>query len=221
MMENESCYICGEPATTRDHVPPQAIFSAPKPTNLITVPACERCNHDSTLDDEYFRWFITTSSSDMTQAPQLVYDRIFPRAKKRPALLQSLMKGVRKVNLFTKRGVFVKQVPAFTYDKARIKTIVEKIVRGLYWNEKKESYNDKHSEIKFVFYPPSPNEQPPPPPKECQKVLLSSPLNKIGDGKTFAYHYYADPKDDRITIWLLLFFEITGFLVMTNPIDQP
>ena len=211
--------MCGGLAETRDHIPPQAIFSVPKPTNLITVPACKRCNHDSTLDDEYFRWFITTSSSDVPRAQQLVYKRIFKRSRKRPALLQSLMKSAIKVDIFSEGGIFLKQAPAFKYDKGRIQNTIEKIARGLYWHEKKQPFNDKHSEIKFVFYPPPPNKQPPPPPEEFQKALLSSPLNKIGDGKTFAYHYYADPEDNRIIVWLLLFFEITGFLVMTYPIE--
>ncbi len=217
--ETESCYICGGLAETRDHIPPQAIFSNPKPTNLITVPACKRCNHDSTLDDEYFRWFITTSSSDMPKAQKLVCERIFKRSRKRPALLQSIMKGAIKVDIFSRGGIFIKQAPAFKYNKARIQSIIEKIAKGLYWHEKKQPFDDKHCEIKFVLYPPPPNKQPPPPPEGWQRAILSSPLNTIGDGKTFAYHYYADPGDDRITIWLLLFFEITGFLVMTMPVE--
>ena len=212
--------MCGRLAETRDHIPPQAIFSNPKPTNLITVPACKRCNHGSTLDDEYFRWFVTTSSSDMPKAQKLVLERILKRSKKRPALLQGFMKKTIKVDVFSQGGLFIKQVPALKYDRTRVKNIIEKTIRGLYWHKKKQAFDDKYTEIKFVLYLPPPNKQPPFPPEDCQKALLSSPLNIIGDGKTFAYHYYTDPENDRITIWLLLFFEITGILAMTFPKEQ-
>lgn len=51
------CYLCGAPATSLDHIPPKGIFPRPLPakTNLITVPACEKCNGGSKEDDHYFR----------------------------------------------------------------------------------------------------------------------------------------------------------------------
>lgn len=40
------CTYCGEPATTRDHVPPRAF----KPFNTFTVPCCRRCNQEILRD---------------------------------------------------------------------------------------------------------------------------------------------------------------------------
>jgi len=40
---------------TDDHVPPKLLFSKPRPSNLITVPACFPCNNGAGLDDAYFR----------------------------------------------------------------------------------------------------------------------------------------------------------------------
>ncbi len=38
------CYLCGKPATTKDHVPPKTLFAPPRPHNLITLPCCAECN---------------------------------------------------------------------------------------------------------------------------------------------------------------------------------
>ena len=49
------CVICGEYAPkTKEHAPPKAIFPK-KPSDLITVPACEKCQKS---EDEGFRDFI-------------------------------------------------------------------------------------------------------------------------------------------------------------------
>ncbi len=40
------CTYCGEPADTRDHVPPKVVA----PFNRKTVPACHRCNCSILLD---------------------------------------------------------------------------------------------------------------------------------------------------------------------------
>ena len=70
------CIFCGKPATTRDHIPPKGIFPDPMPSDLITVPACESCNSNTKLDDEYFQWLITTGSGENKQTHQLIKDRI-------------------------------------------------------------------------------------------------------------------------------------------------
>jgi hypothetical protein len=83
------CYLCGAPATTRDHIPPRGLFPQPRPNNLITVPACRSCNHDRSLDDEYFRDVVAAGSNDSPQSLNLLYQRIIPRLRKKPLLFWS------------------------------------------------------------------------------------------------------------------------------------
>lgn len=55
----QPCAICGkEEATTSDHIPPRGIFPKPRPSNLITVPTCFRCNHAGSKYDERFRVYL-------------------------------------------------------------------------------------------------------------------------------------------------------------------
>ncbi len=50
------CTYCGRAREiTDDHVPPQNMFPSPRPPDLITVPACRRCNQGFSMEDEYFR----------------------------------------------------------------------------------------------------------------------------------------------------------------------
>lgn len=52
------CAFCGQQfrGKTKDHVPPRGLFGESPKGNLITVPACEKCNNDTSKDDEFFRW---------------------------------------------------------------------------------------------------------------------------------------------------------------------
>ena len=55
---SELCIYCRTAeADTRDHVPPDLLFPPPKPSTLITVPACRPCNQGFQKDDEVSLWF--------------------------------------------------------------------------------------------------------------------------------------------------------------------
>jgi len=218
--QSNICYMCGKPATTGDHIPPKAIYPDPKPTNLITVPACEQCNRDSSHDDEYFRMVVATANSQRPPARKLINQRIIKRARKRPALLQSLLRQARKVDLYSEGGIFLKQCPAFRYDRARMQRTVDKIVRGLFWLEQGYILGDNYVVKEFVLYLPSPNKNPPPPNRELQVGILSLPCKKVGDGKVFAYRCLIDPRYAGVTGWFLEFFETTLIMVMTDAKDD-
>lgn len=48
------CIYCGNPETSREHVPTRCLLEKPFPPNLITVPSCSSCNQAFSLDEEYF-----------------------------------------------------------------------------------------------------------------------------------------------------------------------
>src|SRR5208283_2514674 len=58
------CLYCGRVRPlTRDDVPPKNLFPKPRPSNLITVPSCQKCNQSFMLDDEYFRLVIADADN--------------------------------------------------------------------------------------------------------------------------------------------------------------
>ena len=53
------CVYCGgTDDLTDDHVPPKTIFPKPRPSGLITVRSCKKCNCGSSRDDEHFRMML-------------------------------------------------------------------------------------------------------------------------------------------------------------------
>ncbi|MGD9109659.1 MAG: hypothetical protein PVG93_01845, partial [Phycisphaerales bacterium] len=136
--KNKLCCFCGNPATTMDHVPPDGIFPDPKPTNLITVPACSKCNKSSSKDDEYFRTIIAidATSHESSNAEMLMDKKVIRQFKEKPALLNHLIGKMKRVNLFSEGGIYIEKGYAFECDKKRVQAVVEKIVKGLYFHEK-------------------------------------------------------------------------------------
>jgi len=218
--QNKLCCFCGNPALTMDHIPPNGIFPDPKPHNLITVPACASCNQESSLDDEYFRFVVATANSERPPANKIITQRIIKRARKKPALLQSLMRKTIKVDVYSEGGIFLEKCPAFKYDRVRVQKTVDKIVRGLFWLEQGYILGDNYKVKKFVLYLPSPNKNPPVPDEKSRASILSLPRKRVGDGKVFAYRCSIDPKDPSITGWFLEFFETTLILTMTDVKDD-
>ena len=118
------CVYCGFVGDiTDDHIPPENLFSKPRPDNLIKVPSCERCNRGFSRDDEYFRLMLIMRE-DVGLHPE--YERLWPtvyRSLKRPeaqgfktALLENL--ALRDVQ--TPGGLYVGRLPTYHVDLKRL-----------------------------------------------------------------------------------------------------
>ena len=80
------CVYCGEPATTKDHVPPRCLLEKPYPTNLRTVPCCSRCNSKFSLDEQYFLILLSQIGASPTLAAKVESGGAIDRAlSRRPA----------------------------------------------------------------------------------------------------------------------------------------
>lgn len=51
--ERGSSFYCGEKANTREHCPSKVFLSKPYPSDLPTVPACEKCSNGFFSDESY------------------------------------------------------------------------------------------------------------------------------------------------------------------------
>lgn len=80
--EVKLCAYCGQPrASTVDHIPPKLFLARPYPENLLTVPACKKCNTSFQADDEYTR-FVVSIDFRADKHPDV--------QGKRPSLIRSL-----------------------------------------------------------------------------------------------------------------------------------
>jgi hypothetical protein len=133
-MTDQRCVLCGiNPATSREHVPPESFFESPYPLNLITVPSCSHCNQGSHLDDDYFLAFLV--SRDHPGTPSIlesVRDRVYRglRRPDRPGLHIRLIEASTLVQRFAgteHERVFVETRP----EGARLRKVLKKQARGL------------------------------------------------------------------------------------------
>jgi hypothetical protein len=140
------CSICGNnDELTREHIPPKGIFLAPRPKNTITVFSCKKCNHDTDLDDEYFRFRVTAGAHPQSKLSEVWKNKVVGSSFKRsPALLKKiqndhkrLMEHHSKTPLKTYDDKIVSDEllsRCYMFDAERINRIACKIVRGLYFH---------------------------------------------------------------------------------------
>ena len=201
-----TCFSCGGPADTRDHIPPKGVFPDPRPKTLITVPACAACNAASKLDDEYFRWLVATVGDQTAESDQLIRERILPRFNDRPALLRSIMKASRIVDVVSPSGLWLGRRPAFEFDRPRVQAVVEKIVRGLHFHEHGATLaRPRVSE--FVLNPELADDQ---------KATIASLRLRDAAPNVFGYRVATEGPDGQ-AYWFLMFFNKALFVVAVVP----
>tara|TARA_R110002049_G_scaffold308754_1_gene513922 strand:- start:66304 stop:67029 length:726 start_codon:yes stop_codon:yes gene_type:complete len=122
--EIENCYFCGKPASTKDHVPSKNLLEKPYPKNLLTIPACLKCNQSFSLDEEYFLNVLTT----LSESPTLIArtepgGSVYKSRNRSTKLYERLLKSIIQKN--DGRTYFHAEV-------ARLKKTIEKNAFGLY-----------------------------------------------------------------------------------------
>lgn len=135
---DEGCAYCGALGElSDDHVPPKNLFAEPRPSNLITVPACPACHSDQTsMDDEYFRdmLFLKDDAGDHPDVRK-ARPALF-RALRRPqqrAYTRELLRNTFRAPHVTPSGVYVGTRLAYHVDLKRLQLVVERTVRGIHY----------------------------------------------------------------------------------------
>jgi hypothetical protein len=109
-MNEELCAYCDDPATTRDHVPSKKLFTPPLPDNLITVPACDRCNNGASDDDEVFRNELSIMAGSFGESAKAA-ERLQPTMRgiqRNKATLARMVTGAQLVERYTQSGLYLR-----------------------------------------------------------------------------------------------------------------
>ena len=152
----KQCAYCGEPATTRDHIPPKRLFPKPLPSDLMTVPACAIHNHEASDDDEYFIWAVTMSEKAVgSQANAARQQRLAPPGSpRRRRMAKRLMSQASWVNVVTPSGLYLRRAVGFNIDQERVGSVLTRILRGLYFKELGQRV-PKKCEVLGIVNPPA------------------------------------------------------------------
>ena len=134
---DKPCVYCGsEKDPTIDHVPPKLFLTRPYPDNLITVPACAKCNQSFQKDDEYARTLLCLDvRSSRNSAAQLNLPAVL-RSLGRPsarAFVNYLATQSAQSSILDHKGEPMGNL--IELDKARISKVGLRFIRALHFVE--------------------------------------------------------------------------------------
>ena len=208
------CAYCGEAvATTKDHVIPKGLFAQPYPPNLITVPACEPCNNRKSQDDDYLRDLLTCDifGSESPVAKQ-VFEKVLTSDRRGSStIVKTAREKMRFEPLHTRGGIYLGDFPTFPIDGERFNKIMETLVRGLYYDARRQRFPDGYT-FELRRYQPW----------DIESVLgeyqRHNPNGPRIVGNVFGCIFLSAKEDPFSSLWLLWFYERVFFSVSaTNP----
>lgn len=211
------CAYCSATATTRDHVPPGAFFSRPRPGDLITVPCCASCNTSLGFSDAYVRAVIQLRD-DVSASPRArgLLDVVL-RGLERPqaAGLRSRFADARlEVDVSSRAGIYLGRRDAVLVETARMDAFVARLARGLFY----EHFEQPVPET-FLVTPISILEAAPEVLAQFVGFASQGPRS-VGDG-VFSY-WWGEALDSALTtVWLMVFYGLVPFGALVRNPDDP
>lgn len=201
----KTCFNCGKPATTKDHIPPKCLFPKNPKGHLISVPACRECNESTALDDEYFAAALSTIWT-VNPAPQEVWSQRFRRQISRPAyqgLRKRLISQIKPIWLPSARGFAMTGICAA--DQERMDQSVRKIVRGLYYHHRRcQMPADR---VIDVLWRPS---------DWLPDFACTCPLGVLEE-KVFVYRYALASDELGLSMWWFAFYDSLLIMALVAP----
>jgi hypothetical protein len=146
------CYLCGEAKSiTNDHVPPKGFFPEPRPSNLITVPCCTRCNNSFSKDDEAVRTWFSAALGATPAGEWILKNKVTPGIITRsPAFRETLLNSMQDTKLLSEDGKLIDAV-SFSMDSNRAERFVLRVAKGLlsfYYPD--YDYSQDNFDLRFI-----------------------------------------------------------------------
>lgn len=136
--------FCGKsPAETKDHIPPKGIFPRPRP-ELITVPACLRCNRGTSRIEEAFRVYLSLRvgvNSDVTS--NLWKNDAMRTLSHNPRFRNRIIKATRPISVRSPAGIILAEKIGGLWPPEEHDPVIEKIIRGLYFHHYREILGER------------------------------------------------------------------------------
>jgi hypothetical protein len=191
------CAICGvNVATTRDHVPPKAIFAKPRPA-LTTVPACFRCNNAASGFDESFFVYLSLHVGIQEGIAKQLFDNHTVRSLGRnQRLLREINANSEPVLMSTPAGITWGIGRKVLWNSRVHDAVIERTIRGLYFHHFREILASRAT-IKVQWLRGFPS--------DVVEYLKDCPTVSVG-GDRFVYKYGRAADQPLSSMWLFLFY---------------
>lgn len=212
------CIYCGtEGPITQDHVPPKNLFGKPLPPGVLKVPACAKCNNMASKDDEYFRSRIAfrkdIKDHEIIKQIRPVVVRSFER-KEQAGFARGFHRTLRPIEFPGPPGP---EPAGLTYEVElyRLYRVVSRVTHGYHWDQTGQRidlsscYVGVLGDEELASAPPEFQEQ-------TRQQFSTTPVTTIGN-KVFSFRGVRDLGDQRITVWLMTFYDRVTFLSATLP----
>jgi hypothetical protein len=213
---NTACIYCGATDNlTSDHVPPRNLFPRPRPSNLITVPACKRCNKGFEQDDEYFRIAVVVPADPARDpvAARLWSEKVVRGTLKRsPALRSAIIRTLTRLDVTTPAGLYLGTASTIRLNRKRVDRTIRRIVTALHWRHYGHVPNPG---VKFTITM-GPDPKRPGVAEHVARDLLGGKMwSVIGPG-LFRYAYNRVKENPDWGAWLLAFHSTVFAVVVLS-----
>lgn len=140
-----TCYYCGKPATSTEHVPPKALFPEQKDSpegvdyrkNLFTVPSCDEHNSVKSHDDEYLMYILAMCLPSNAIGRLLYQTKVTRAIERRGYLIRMLLKNNIPVMIHdTSANTWAESI-ALEIDHERLKNAFAHIAKAIFYMEHK------------------------------------------------------------------------------------
>lgn len=146
-----TCYMCGALSTSKEHVPPKALFPEKSDLegglnlrkSLIKVPSCDLHNSCKSDDDEYLMRVLTLGYQNNPTAKTQIKTKLF-RAFHRDSSLVRWISGCNiQLQVEDTLTSLIQDATAIKVDMNRIKNAFDHIGRGLYFHQFNKRWHGK------------------------------------------------------------------------------
>lgn len=192
-----TCAICGRrEGTTRDHVPPKAIFPKPRPNNLVTVPACPECNNGASDSDDLFKVYLSMQAAGNNEiARRLFQEKTVRTLQRNQSLLAAIQQEATGVEVLNNQGQLETRTGVL-WNSVAHDAVIERTIRGLYYYHSETPVpHDAKLSVQWLHGVP-------------EEILPNIHLFHevvLGNNQVI-YKYIIHENDPRYSLWLFDFY---------------
>jgi hypothetical protein len=200
--------ICGQAKVcSRDHVPPKCIFPRPRPSDLVTVPACAACNMQRSGLDERFKVFLGLTVGYHLEGDASYRGPIQRTLAHNGRWRSDILTSTQCVLIRDPVNLASQSALAVPLDRTAHDTVVERTVRGLYFHHKGKILGKQYPlRVKWLRVLDD----------ELFRASIGWNTGTLGD-TALVCKYSTSVDDPNMTAWVLQWFQKTWSVVLSNP----